>query len=105
MVVMRLGCRLIARAAVAEIVAVENPRLFEQAYGAVNGGDRNAAVDRRGAFIERLDVGMILGIGDHARDDPALFGDPQTLFVAPSFKFDRSGHAALSCWCAPPSQN
>src|SRR3546814_13340498 len=38
MVVMLLGCRLIARAAVAEIVAVENPRLFEQAYDAVNGG-------------------------------------------------------------------
>src|SRR3546814_7793500 len=69
MVVMRLRRRFIARAAVAEIVAVEDARLFEQADGAIDGGDGDAAVERRGAFIERLDIGMIRRIRDYARDD------------------------------------
>src|SRR3546814_10092683 len=52
MVVMRLGRGFVARAAVAEIVAVEDARFFEQPHGAVNGRDRDAAVDLRCAFIE-----------------------------------------------------
>src|SRR4051812_12322538 len=40
MVVMGLGRRFVAGAAVAEIVALENSRLLEQADGAVDGGDR-----------------------------------------------------------------
>src|SRR3546814_1001768 len=50
--VMRLGRGFVARAAVAEIVAVEDARFFEQPHGAVNGRDRDAAVDLRCAFIE-----------------------------------------------------
>src|SRR3546814_3984456 len=48
MVVMRLRRRFIARAAVAEIVAVEDARLFEQAAGAIDGGDGDAAVEQIG---------------------------------------------------------
>src|SRR3546814_2096496 len=72
MVVMRLGRRFVARAAVAEIVAVEDARFLEQADGAIDGSDRNAAVERRGALVKRLHVGMILGIRNHARDDASL---------------------------------
>src|SRR3546814_3395888 len=81
--------RFVARAAVAEIVAVEDARFLEQADGAIDGSDRNAAVERRGALVKRLHVGMILGIRNHARDDASLLGDPQPLFVAQGFKVDR----------------
>ena len=43
MVVMGLGRRFVAGAAVAEIVALEDARFLEQADGAVDGGDRDAA--------------------------------------------------------------
>src|SRR5690606_18253979 len=89
--------RLVTRAAIAEVMTVEYARLFEQADGAIDGGDRNAAVDLGRAFIERLDVGMILRIRNDARDDPALLGDAQALFVAQRFKIDGTGHAGLSC--------
>src|SRR5262249_5004027 len=72
MVVMRLGRGLVARAAVAEIVAVEDACFLEQPHGAVHRRDRNAGVDRRGASIDLLDVGVILGLGQHPRDDSAL---------------------------------
>ena len=39
------GRGFVTRAPVAEIVAVEDARFFEQPHGAVNGGDRDAAVD------------------------------------------------------------
>ena len=61
-VVMGLGRRFVAGAAVAEIVALEDARFLEQAHGAVDGGDRDAGIDRGGAGVERLDVGMVLRI-------------------------------------------
>ena len=42
MVVMAFRRGLVARAAVAEIVALEDARFLEQADGAVDGGDRDA---------------------------------------------------------------
>ena len=44
-VVMRLGCFLVPRATVAEIVAGEDVRFLEQTNGPVNGRDRNARID------------------------------------------------------------
>jgi hypothetical protein len=32
--------------------------------------------------MQRLDVGMVLGFGQHARDHPALLGDPEAPFGA-----------------------
>ena len=93
----RFGGRFVARTPVTEIVAIKNPGFLEQADGAIDRRDRDAAVDLRCAFIERLDVGMVFRIGDHPRDDPALLGDPQPLFVAERFEVDGSGHAGLSC--------
>ena len=46
MVMMRLGRGLVARAAIAEIVAVENAGFFEQADRAVYRCDRDARIDR-----------------------------------------------------------
>ena len=61
MVVMRFRRGLVARAAVAELVALEDSRFLEQADRAVDGGDRDVGIDRGGAGVERLDVGMVLG--------------------------------------------
>src|SRR5262245_60995437 len=46
MVVMLLRAFLVARAPVAEIVALENARLLEQPHGAINGRDRDARIER-----------------------------------------------------------
>src|SRR3546814_5706905 len=43
---------------------------------------------------------MILRIRDDARDDAALFGDAEALFVAQGFEIDIAGHACLSCRCS-----
>ena len=68
------------------------PGLLEQADGAVDGGDRDAGIDRGGARVQRLDVGMILGFAEHAGDDLALLGDAQALFGAQRLDIDAAGH-------------
>jgi len=40
---------------------------------------------------------MILRIRNDARNDAALLGDAQTLFMAQGFEIDVTGHAGLSC--------
>ena len=61
MVVVRVGDLLVARAAVAEIVPLDDAGILEQLDGAVDGRDRDALVDRGAAPVELLDVGMIVG--------------------------------------------
>ncbi|PAV69882.1 hypothetical protein WR25_20545 [Diploscapter pachys] len=98
---MRFRRRFVARAAVAEIVAIQDAGLFEQAHGAINGGDRNARVDQRGALIHLFDVGMVFGFRQDARDDATLFGDAQALLVAQGFEVDlaRHEHRVEQCAC------
>ncbi len=93
MIVVRLWRGLIAGAAVAEIVTVENSRLLEQPDGAIDRRDRDPGIDRCGAFVKRLDVGVILRIAQHARDRAALFGDPEALVGAQLFDVDLARHA------------
>ena len=62
MVVMLVWNLFVAGAAVAEIMAFENARLFEQAYGAIDGGDRDARIDLVGAFVHHLDIGVIVRV-------------------------------------------
>ncbi|VXC83947.1 hypothetical protein SPHINGOAX6_50372 [Sphingomonas sp. AX6] len=92
MIVMRLGRGFVAGAAIAEIVTVEDARFFEQAHGAIDGGDRYAGVDRGGAGIDLFHIGMVFGLGKHAGDHAALLGDAQALFVAECFEVDLAGH-------------
>ena len=49
----------ITRPTVAEIVPLQDARLFEQPDGAIDSGDRDARIDRRGALIDQLDIGVI----------------------------------------------
>src|SRR5688572_33465856 len=61
MVVMSVRRRLIAGAAIAELVPLEDSGLFEQADRSIDGRDRDFGVDRGGALMERLDVWVIFG--------------------------------------------
>ena len=64
--------RLVARAAVAELVPLENAGALEQAHGAVDGRERDARVARARPPVDFLDVGMILGLRQHLGDGPPL---------------------------------
>ena len=46
MIMMGFGRGFIARTAIAEIMAIEDPGLFEKADGAIDGRDRNTRIDR-----------------------------------------------------------
>ena len=82
MIVMVVGHRFVARPPVTEFMPLKDSRFLEQADGAVNGRDRDFWIDRCGAAMQGLDVGMILGFGDHPRDGLALLGDPKAFFSA-----------------------
>src|SRR5690606_3416159 len=87
-IVMGLGRRVVAGAAIAEIVTIEDARFLEQPDGAVHRGDRDLRVDRGGTGVQRLDVGMILRVGQDPCDDTALLGDPQAPLCAERFEID-----------------
>jgi hypothetical protein len=93
MVVMLVGRRLVARAAVAEVVAFEDSGLFEEADRAVDRGDGDALVDGGGATVQFFDIGVVARFGEDARDHAALLGDAKPLGLAESFNVDRTRHA------------
>ena len=82
MVVMGFRNRFVAGAAVAELVAFEDPGFLEQANGPVDRRDRNIGVDRRSAGVKGFDVRMILAVTEYSRDDLALLGDAKALVGA-----------------------
>ena len=56
MVVVLLRQRLVARPPVAELVPLDDAGILEELHGAVDGGDGDVRVDRRGAAVELLHV-------------------------------------------------
>ena len=76
MVVVAFAHLLVARAATAEIVTLDDAGILEQVHRAIDRRDRDARVDFRAAPVQLLDVRVVLGAGQHARDDAALFGHP-----------------------------
>src|SRR5947209_17648987 len=94
MVVMTLRRRFIARAAIAEFVTLEDARLLEQPNRPIDGGDRDVRIDRRGAGVQRLDVGMVLAFAEHARDRLALLGNTQPFVGAQRLDVDVTRHSA-----------
>ena len=82
MIVVRIGHLLIARAAVAEIVALEDVGLLEQAHRAIDRGDGDMRIDGGRALMKLLDIRMVVGFREHARDHPALLRHLQTLVLA-----------------------
>src|SRR5690242_9983290 len=96
-VVMMIGRHLlVARPAVAEIVARQNVRLLEKTHGPVDGGDADLGVDLIGPAVDRLDIGVIGRVRQHACDDAALLGHLQTLVEAKLF--EPRGHSTRHNW-------
>ena len=91
-IVMRLGRRFIAGAAIAEIVAIQNAGLFEQPHGAIDRGDRDPGIERDRPFVELVDVRVIHAFREHPGNDPALLGNTEAAFVAKCFDVDRLVH-------------
>ena len=85
MVVMVFRRFFIAGAAIAEIMALQDAGILEQLDGAIDRGDGDMRIDRGGAAIEFLGIGMVARPGQHARDDPALLGHAQALVDAEFF--------------------
>src|SRR6185369_40821 len=92
MIVMSLGCGFVTRSPVTELMPFEDSGLLEQPDGAVDGGNRDVRVDRSRARVQRLDVGMVLAVAEHARDHLALLGDSKTLVGAERLNIDRTRH-------------
>src|SRR5438105_12852406 len=92
MVVVALRCGFVSRAAVTEFVPLEDARLFEQPHRPIDRRDGDVRIDGRRAGVERLDVGMVFALAEHAGDNLALLGDPQALVSAESFDVDLAGH-------------
>ena len=84
-VVMGFRHFLIARAAVAEIMPLQDAGILEQLDGAVDGGDGNMRVDGGGTAVQFLGIGMVGGIRQHPGDHPALVRHPKTLVDAGFF--------------------
>ncbi len=59
MVVVFFGTFLVARAAIAEIVALQYPGLFEQADRPIDGGDRDSRIEFCRPLMDRLNIGMV----------------------------------------------
>ena len=73
---------LVAGPAATEIPALQDAALLQQPNGAVDGGNGDAPVEPGGAAVQLLDVRMVLGLRQHARDDAALPGHLQPLLDA-----------------------
>ncbi|GAM05813.1 hypothetical protein MBENS4_2811 [Novosphingobium sp. MBES04] len=86
------GGGLVAGASVTKVVAVENAGFLEQAHGAVDRGDRDARIDRGGAFVQLLDVGVVGALGQNLGDHAPLFGNPQATLGAKGFNVDGLAH-------------
>ena len=84
----------IAGAAIAKIVAIKDPSFFEQPYGSVNRGNRNPRIDCDRAFIQIVHIGVVLGLGQHPGDHPALIGNSQAAFGAECFDIDWLVHGS-----------
>src|ERR1700682_6320627 len=74
MVVVAVAHLLVAGAAFAKIVAFDDAGVLEQLYRPIYRRDRDLVIDGDAAAIQFLDVGMIAGFRQHARDDAALLG-------------------------------
>jgi len=73
-IVVAVAHLLVAGAALAKIMPLDDAGILEQFDRPINRRDRDLVVDRDAAAIQFLDVGMVGGLRQHAGDDAALFG-------------------------------
>src|SRR4051794_15519805 len=93
MVVMRFRRSLVAGAAVAKLMALQDAGFFEEPNGPVHGGDRDVRVYRRRSRVKRFNVGMVFAVAKHARNRLALLGDAKPLVGAKGFDVDVAAHS------------
>jgi len=79
MVVVALTQLLIACPAGAKIMSLHDTGILEQFDGAIDRGDRNPIVDGGAAAKQLLDIRMIAGSCQHARNNPPLLGHAHPL--------------------------
>src|ERR1039457_2872058 len=94
-VVMRFRGGYVTRAPLAEIVPLDDAGILEQAHGAVHGGNGNPIVDLGAAPVQLLDIGMIVGPRQHARDGAALLGHAHALGGAQGLDISPVGDALV----------
>src|SRR3954453_20878512 len=76
MIMMAVAHLLVAGAAFAEVVALDDAGVLEQLHGAIDCGDRDLVVDRDTAPVQFFDVRMIGVFSEDPGNDPALLGHP-----------------------------
>ncbi len=92
----------IPRATIAELVLVQNPRLFEQLDRAIDRGKRDARIGPGGPGEQLFDIGVIRGLIQYPGDGAALVGQG----AGPCPRTGKSGWVSASCprrgrWCPP----
>src|SRR3546814_15609400 len=103
MVAMRLRPLLVACAAVAEIVPLENAGLLEELHRAIDRGNGNPRVALDGPLIDQLHIRMVVGLRQHVRNDATLLGHLQTLGDAQFLQTTIHEHPFLFLpSCQPP---
>jgi len=93
-IVMLIRHLLVARAAIAEVMALKDIGLFEEAKRTVDGRKADAAIYLGGAVVDRFHVGVIKRFGEHARNHAALVRHAEALFNTALFK--SRGHQSRS---------
>src|SRR5262245_9625029 len=100
MVVVSIGARLVTRAAITEIVALNDAGIFEEAHGAIHCRNRDAIINLGTAAVKLFDIRMVVGLCQDARDHAALFGHAHPFGCAERLDilpfgdvFTRLGHA------------
>ena len=89
----RFGAGFVTGAAFAEIVPLDDAGVFEQAHGAIDRGNGDAVVHLGAAPVKLLDVGVVVGGRQHARDGAALLGHAHALGGAQRFDIRPLRHA------------
>ena len=64
---------------------LDNAGILEQLDGPIHRRNRNSSVDFRTPPVQFLDIGMIVGIVQHARNGAALLGHAHAFFLAARF--------------------
>ncbi len=76
---------LVTRAAVAEIMLLQDIGLFEKPNRPIDGGYRYARIALDRALIDLIDIGMVVDLGQDLRDGAALIGHLEAFVGADPF--------------------
>src|SRR5689334_14189292 len=84
-IVVRVRALLVAVAALAELVRLDDAGVLEELHGSIHGRNGDVLVDPGTALVELLDVRMVARLGEHARDHAPLPGHAHALGRAKRF--------------------